>query len=262
VTLDDLPAERPFDWGRTSADYGRYRPGPPDSCYARLRAFGVGAPGQRIADLGTGTGLVARELARRGCAVSGVDLAAPQIATAREEAAREGLAIDFRVAPAEETGLPGNAFDAVTANQCWVYFDAPRAIAEVRRLLRPGGLLVQSTINWLPRVDPLAREVEALVLRHNPRWTGAGWDGEVPPIPDWARAPFRMTGMFCYDEGLPFTRETWRGRIRACRGTGASLTAGELERFDAEHAALLERMVPDRFEVVHRIFAYLLEPRR
>jgi hypothetical protein len=45
-------------------------------------------------------------------------------------------------------------------------------------------------------------------------------------MPDWA-AGLRLTGFFVYDEAIPFTRETWRGRMRACRGVGAGLAPDE-----------------------------------
>lgn len=47
--------------------------------------------------------------------------------------------------------------------------------------------------------------------------------------------------------------------MRACRGVGASLPAEEVGRFDAEHGALLERIAPERFTVLHRIDAHLLQ---
>ena len=70
---------RPIDWGRTSSDYAAHRPGPPPSYYERLAALGVGTPGQRLLDLATGTGLVARSFAARGCHVAGCDIAPEQV---------------------------------------------------------------------------------------------------------------------------------------------------------------------------------------
>ena len=126
---------RPIDWSRTSADYAEHRPGPPARLFDVLAALGIGRPGQRLLDLGTGTGLVAREFARRGAIASGTDIAAGQIEAARRSAADEGLAVDFVVAPAEACPFANASFDAVTASQCWMYFDIERTLAEVRRVL-------------------------------------------------------------------------------------------------------------------------------
>ena len=50
---------------------------------------------------------------------------------------------------------------------------------------------------------------------------------------------------------VPFTRESWHGRMRACRGVGASLSEEELVKWDKEHRELLERIAPEQFEVLH-----------
>jgi SAM-dependent methyltransferase len=247
---------RPFDWGRTSADYATYRPGPPDSLFERLAWFGVGLPGQRVLDLGTGTGVMARGLARRGARATGIDIAANQIAEARRLAAEQGLDIAFDVAPAETTPFAPASFDAATANQCWLYFDKPRVLAELGRVLVPGGLIATSHFSWLAD-DPIAAAMEALVLRFNPTWSSAHSDGQVPTVPAWAKGlPF--VGMVAYDVDVPFTRESWRGRVRACRGVGASLSDDLVAAFDREHAALLERSAPERFTVRHRVDAHVV----
>jgi SAM-dependent methyltransferase len=250
---------RVADWGRTSVDYATYRPGPPASFFDRLAALGVGLPGQHILDLGTGTGVLAREFARRGAAAAGIDIAEAQLATARSLALQAGLAVDFYRAPAEAVPFADGAFDCITANQCWLYFDRAKAIAEARRLLRTGGLLVTSHFSWLPRLDEVARASEALILKYNPQWTAADWPGEIPAMPRWAEGEFHLRAMFWYDEEIAFTRESWRGRIRASRGIGAALDDSEIAAFDAEHDALLQRSVGERFTVRHRLDAHLLE---
>lgn len=252
---------RAADWGRTSSDYAAHRPGPPASFYSRLKALGIGLPGQRVLDLGTGTGLLARQFARQGCRVAGIDIAAGQVDAARRLAAEEGLDVAFAVAPAEETGQAASSFDAVTASQCWLYFDKPRAIAEVKRVLAPGGVLVTSHFSWLPRLDAIARRSEDLVLQFNPQWGGADWAGAIPAMPQWAVADFNLTGMLWYDEDIPFTAEAWRGRMRACRGVGATLSEGEVERFDAAHAALLQEIAGPSFTIRHRIDAHIFQPK-
>jgi SAM-dependent methyltransferase len=251
--------DRTINWGNTSPDYSEFRPGPPSSFYARLMELGVGLPGQSILDLGTGTGALARQFARQGAKVTGADISDGQIKSAEQLALSEGLSIRFIVAPAECLPWTSAEFDVVTANQCWLYFDKAKAIGELRRVLKPGGCLVTSHFSWLPRLDEIARASEALVLRHNPDWSAADWSGDIPEVPDWAAPFFNVRAMFIYDEPIDFTRETWRGRIRACRGIGATMTAEEVAAFDAAHDQLLRKIAPESFTVLHRIDAHVFE---
>ena len=260
--MGSIDQGRAFDWGHTSAEYAQFRPGYPQSLFERLAALGVGRRGQRVLDVGTGTGNIARELARRGCKVAGIDISEEQIAQARRLAAEQQLAIDFRVAPAEETGLPGNRFDVVTAGQCWLYFDRDRAVAETKRLLAPGGRLITCHLAWLPKRDPIARRTEELILKYNPQWSGANLTGHISAKPPWIKEDFFVTRFFVYEEAVPFSRDTWRGRIRACRAIGAALEQSQVQAFDAEHARLLESIAPERFSVLHWIDAHILAPKR
>ena len=251
-----------IDWGRTSADYSTWRPNYPDRFFDLLKTFGVGLPGQRILDLGTGVGFLALRFAQAGALSTGVDISAEQIQAARRRAESAGIAAEFYVAAAEETGLPTGSFDVVTASQSWLYFDKARVIPEVKRLLAPEGLLLTSHFGWLPRQDAVAKASEQLVLQFNPKWTAGDLSGDLPLVPKWSEGHFRLRAMFVFDEHLPFTWESWRGRIRACRAIGATLKPEQIEAFDAAHDALLRSITAEHFAVLHRIDAHLFRPVR
>lgn len=256
-SMEAHDGDRKIDWGKTSQDYSTYRPGPPPSFFSRLAALGVGLEGQRILDLGTGTGVMALQFARQGAHVHGVDISIEQLAMAQQTAQEENLSAEFSVGPAESLPWTEPVFDVVTANQCWLYFDREKAIHELRRVLKPGGLLVTSHFCWLPRQDAIAHASEQLVLEFNPDWSAVDWTGVIPPCPAWAAESFDVRSMFYYDEAIPFTREIWRGRFRACRGIGATLSESEVEAFDAAHAALLNEVAPENFTVLHRLDAHM-----
>jgi hypothetical protein len=135
-----------------------------------------------------------------------------------------------------------------------------RVIPEVFRLLAPGGQLLVSHFTFMPRLDEVARATEELVLKYNPQWNGADWNGRIPARPGWSRDHFELRLMFYYDEGIEFSHETWRGRLRALRGIGPTLSKQRVAEFDRELQQLLTDTTPSPFEVLHRIDAHVFRP--
>jgi SAM-dependent methyltransferase len=255
--LATVPPE--VDFGRAATDYVRHRHGFPPSLFERLRDRGIGIPGQRVLDLGTGTGSLARGFARASAVVTGLDISPLLLEQARALDRAEDLHIDYRVARAEATGFPDGAFDLVSAGQCWHWFERARAAAEVRRLLHPGGKALIAHFDWLPLPGNVVAATETLILKHNPSWHLAGGTGIHPRwFADLAEAGFEDLESFSYDEVVMYTREAWRGRIRASAGVAASLPPERVALFDQEHAQLLEREFPqDLLRVPHRVFALI-----
>ncbi len=245
------------DFGRAAADYGRYRQGFPESFFVRLAPLGAGLPGQQVLDLGTGTGLLARAFARRGCRVVGLDRSLNLVREARAAESPGAAAVRYLVAGAEAIPLPDGRFDIVAAGTCWHWFDRPAVAREARRLLARGGRLVIAHLDWQRRPGNLIDATLALIDRFNP---------EKPPgdvtfqFPAWLRdltaAGFARFECFGYVESLPYSHEAWRGRIRASARVGPAMAPDTLEAFDAALARELESLFPDDpLEVEHRIFA-------
>ncbi len=261
-----MPDPTNVDFGRRSDDYARFRPGFPDSFYDRLENQ-LSLDGATALDLGTGPGHVALALAACGARVTGVDISRRQIETARRSAAEQGLdgRTEFHVRPAEATELAAGSVDMVTAGQCWVWFDHERALAEVVRVLRPGGLHVTAHYCYLPRRSAVAARTEELILQHNPGWTMAGFTGIYEKqIEQMPQRRMRLVEQFCYDHLQPFTHEQWRGRIRTCNGVGSGvLTDRQVDVFDRELAAVLEREFPDEpLLIEHRVWAVITQKPR
>ncbi|MEZ5816957.1 MAG: bifunctional 2-polyprenyl-6-hydroxyphenol methylase/3-demethylubiquinol 3-O-methyltransferase UbiG [Hyphomicrobiaceae bacterium] len=137
--------------------------------------------GLRILDIGCGGGLVSEPVARLGASVTGIDPAVDNIAAARSHAALSALEIDYRSVTAEELAAGGQTFDAVLCLEVVEHVPDPAGFIRLASgLVRPGGILVASTINRTMKAWLLAIVGAEYVLR----WLPAGthrWDRFVTP---------------------------------------------------------------------------------
>ena len=244
-----IDSGKPFDWGRTSADYAKYRDIYPPLFYERILRRGLCLAGQRVLDLGTGTGVLPRNLYSYGARWTGTDVSPEQIQQAK--ALSSGMEIEYQAVPAEKINFHDETFDVVTACQCFWYFNHQLLMPKLHRILKKDGTLLILYMAWLPFEDPIAGASEQLVLRYNPNWSGAGETLHPIEIPPCYEGTFTLVHREEYKLNVPFTRETWHGRMKACRGIGASLTPAEIARWEQEHKALLSRIAPEQFEVLH-----------
>ncbi len=251
---------RPFiDFGPAAGDYARHRPGFPDELFDRARQYGIGVAGQRVLDIGTGTGSLGRGFAQRGCIVVGVDPSPEMLAQAEALAAAEHVSMQLVRGWAEATGMGAGVFDAVCAGQCWHWFDRARAAEEVARVLCSRGRVLVAYFTYLSEPGTVGALTEALILKYNPTWPLAGSEGRLPWIAtDLDTAGLRHVDTFELDLTLPMSHEAWRGRIRACNGV-LTMPADQGAAFDTELAALLARECREPLAVPHRIFAVVAE---
>lgn len=246
---DKIDGGKSFDWGKTSEDYAKFRDIYPDEFYERITARGLCVKGQSVLDLGTGTGVLPRNMQKYGAKWTGVDIAENQIEQARRLS--EGMDIDYYCAPVEELSFPEGSFDVVTACQCFWYFEHETLIPKLCAILKDGGCVVPMEMEWLPFEDDIALQSENLVLKYNPKWSGAGYRPHEFCVPECYSE--RLELVYHEEFRLPvrFTRESWNGRMKACRGVGASLSEREIREWEKEHLAMLEKTAPEEFDVAH-----------
>lgn len=251
ITDKRIDSGKAFDWGRTSADYVRYRDIYPEEFYEKIARRNLCVEGQSVLDLGTGTGVLPRNMYRYGAKWTGTDISENQIEKARELS--DGMNIDYFAMPAEKLDFADNSFDVITACQCFWYFDHESIVPVLNRLLKDNGRFLILSMEWLPFEDRIADESEKLVLKYSPNWSGAGETRHSISVPDCYNEKFDLVHHEEYPLNVHFTKESWNGRMKACRGIGASLTQEEIADWEREHMQLLDRIAPEEFDILHYV---------
>lgn len=141
--------------------YEESRPDYPEDAIQCLAAeLGIGT-GTTVVDLAAGTGKLTRLLTPTGATVVAIE-PVDEMRAALERTTREA---DARPGTAERTGLPDASADAVTVAQAFHWFDAPKALTEIHRILRPGGRLAV-VYNVRDLTDPVQHAVDDLIHRY------------------------------------------------------------------------------------------------
>jgi len=129
--------QRSLSFGAQASAYERGRPSYPPDAVDWLLATGTGPPVRNVLDLGAGTGKLTSRLVERGLKVVAVDPIAEMLDVLRESLPDTPALLGS----AEQIPLDDDTVDAVLVAQAWHWFDPERAVAEVVRVLRPGGRL-------------------------------------------------------------------------------------------------------------------------
>lgn len=240
---------KPFDWGRTSLDYAKFRDIYPPEFYEKIIFRNLCINGQNILDIGTGTGVLPRNMYHYGANWTATDISENQIRQA--ELLSKNMDIKYFAISAENINFSDNSFDVITACQCFWYFNHEVVMPRFYRMLKHKGSILVLYMAWLPFEDKIAGASENLILKYNPEWSGSGETIHPIAIPDCYKEKFSLVYHEEYPIKISFTRDSWHGRIKACRGIGASLTEPEIAMWEEEHKKLLAEIAPAEFEILH-----------
>lgn len=157
-----------------------------------------------LIDIGCGGGLISEPMARLGATVTGIDASDANIKVARLHAANAGLQINYRATTAEQLAIEGTQFDVVLALEIIehvaevdVFYDA------ITNLVKPGGLLILSTLNRTAKSFAFGIVGAEYVLRWLPKGTHT-WGKFIKPS-EMARS-LRQRGLTVADmTGLTFS---------------------------------------------------------
>ncbi len=193
-------------FSKHAADYARFRPRYPAAFFDAMAKI---APTRDLAwDCGTGNGQAAGGLAEYFERVIATDASPQQIANAEPHPH-----VEYRVAPAEASGLGDESVDLILVAQALHWFDVPRFNAEAERVLKPGGVLFASCYLFL-EIEP---QIDAIVNHFYHDVVGAYWPPErtiiengyrdLPfPFPELSLPRFVMEQRWTLDHLLGYLR--------------------------------------------------------
>lgn len=200
--------------------YASYRPTYPGELFDWLASI---APQRELAwDCGAGSGQATAVLATRFHHVLGTDISAAQLASAPSLAN-----VEYRVAPAEASGLPDQSADLITVAQALHWFDLPNFYDEARRVLKPQGVLAVWGYNRLLIGQP---ELQGIIDHFYEETIGTYWPAERMHVDnDYLHLPFPfpriLTPRFSLQQEWPLSHlmgymRSWSavGRFQAANG--------------------------------------------
>ncbi|WP_135450087.1 MULTISPECIES: bifunctional 2-polyprenyl-6-hydroxyphenol methylase/3-demethylubiquinol 3-O-methyltransferase UbiG [Tabrizicola] len=185
--------------------------------------------GLRLLDIGCGGGLLSEPMARLGAEVVGADAAARNIPVARLHAEQSGLTIDYRHTTAEDLAAAGERFDVVLNMEVVEHVADPLSyLTACQQLLKPGGLMICSTLNRNPKSFVMAIVGAEWVMRWLPKGTH-DWRKFITP--DELYDLIRKAGLDPVDrKGMVFNPVAWRWNLSdrdlSCNYVTASVKPG------------------------------------
>jgi SAM-dependent methyltransferase len=222
-------------FGAVAAAYAEHRPTYADAAIRWCLEPISGTP--RVVDLGAGTGILTAALTRLGAEVIAVEPDQDMLAELR----RHLPGVPAEHGTAEAIPLPDASVDAVLAGQAMHWFDLDRALPEIARVLRPGGVLAglwnvdDDRVGWVAELDDVARRKASITLL---RWH----NGVAASYQE--RAATSGAGLF----GAAETSEFANGQVRTIDSLVASI---------ATHSNLLVMTEPERQDLLAQVGDFL-----
>jgi SAM-dependent methyltransferase len=206
-------------FSKQAADYAKFRPGYPQELFNYLGGI---APSRQLAwDCGTGNGQAAIGLASVFDRVIATDASEKQISNAQPYDR-----VEYRVAPAEDSGIDSGTVDLIMVAQALHWFDLDRFYAEARRVLKPDGVLAASAYNLLH----IEAAIDEIVNRYYYEVVGSFWPQERQLVEQFADLPFpfqeidppkfEMTAWWNLDHLVGYLR-TWSSTQRFIAAKGS-----------------------------------------
>jgi ubiquinone/menaquinone biosynthesis C-methylase UbiE len=213
--------------------YDAYRPHYPAEAILFLVTLAELDRTSDVADIGSGTGRIALELAKYVRLVYAVDTAAAMLEQLNNHAQEEGLTnIRTLESPAEETGLPSESLAMTVLAQSFHWVNKPVALKEMHRVLEPAKPLVLIWNQVQNTSDLYYQEIVSLIKQYNPTYRGGAdiLSADFQPIIE-STGLFDSVEQFNFPFSKQFTFEAYLGFLLSKSYIGAAITSDKLPEF-------------------------------
>ncbi|MEH7115622.1 class I SAM-dependent methyltransferase [Neobacillus niacini] len=243
-----------INFGQVAKSYAKAREDIPASLMESLFIRGISFDGKKVADIGCGTGALTRKMSMRKADVIGLDPSNELLQQALTLNVSKSYKIPYVQGTAEDTGLQESQFDMVTVMRAWHWFDREQAIHEIKRILKPKGLLLVIDSGFL--AGPLVVDKTFDVISKyvtgglKPAGTKAESKQRINGFPtewfgEWQKNGFELRDFYKLNYSVSYTTETWVEKVESL-----SWLAGLEEKARANALVELANSLPDTDQFV------------
>jgi 2-polyprenyl-3-methyl-5-hydroxy-6-metoxy-1,4-benzoquinol methylase len=211
------------NFGNVAKNYARFRSDLPIELLESLKIRGINFNNKKVADLGSGTGVLSRALHREGAFVVGVEPSNELIQEAKEIDTKEGYMIKYVNAFSESTTLSEDTYDYITVLRAWHWFDSEKTLTEIKRILKDNGSLIVMDSGFISKSKVIVDTLE-IIKGHmsNGKLRSAGSKANskqmingfpVEWFKEWQEHQFDLQEIYKFNYNVTFTNEEWCGRV-------------------------------------------------
>jgi ubiquinone/menaquinone biosynthesis C-methylase UbiE len=204
---------RQIEFGQVATSYAQVREDIPASLMDSLYNRGVFFDGKNIADIGCGVGALTRKMAMRKANVVGVEPTKELLERANALNRLKNYTIPYLHGTAEDTGLEASKYDIVTVMRAWHQFDRPKALKEIKRILKTKGMLIVIDSIVLTGSETVDKTFQVLSNNVNEDTTSRCQQSingfPVEWFDEWQKNGFEMLDFYKLNYSVGFTKEEW-----------------------------------------------------
>lgn len=208
------------NFGNVTSRYAASCDDIPHRFFDTLKVRGIVWEGRKVAEIGSGTGSLTRKLHKRGAEVIGVEPSIDMRETAKTLESKLYLEIPYLTGTAESTNLPDNYYDITMIHRSWDFFDRPKAIHEIKRILKDNGTFIVSDSSFL-MTHEVVQDTMTFLNEHVDMTlpdTKADPAGQVNGFPvewllEWQQADFTIKDFYTFSYMVDFTLQSWCDRV-------------------------------------------------